>query len=217
MKGKVVVPSVPENHLPFLFRLPENRLIIHSGVNHDPLGHQVFIFFPFFHRAEILVQVLHRGQALHAHPGEIAIGHGVADHHRLDSQPFQNLPDIFRNSALAASGSDGANGNDRHRGLQHRPLRPQQDEIRPLGEDPGSLVHHLFVGEIAVGEDDLPDLVVADDLGQSFFRQDGNSLEGKEGPDSSGGKRRFSIPGIWAAVKAATRTEGSSRKQTRKL
>ena len=45
-------------------------------------------------------------------------------------------------------------------------LRAHQAEIRPGGVHDGSLVHHIFMRHIAVGEDDLVHLVLVDQVDQ---------------------------------------------------
>ena len=128
-KGKVIVPSVPEQELGLFLRSFQDRPVIDAGVDDDSLFDQMFILLPLFHCADVLVQIPHRGEALHAHPVQVTVRHRMPDYHGTNRARLKNFPDAFRNPALAAPRPDGTYGDDRDRGPQHRPVRPQKDEV----------------------------------------------------------------------------------------
>jgi hypothetical protein len=49
IKRRVVVSTVPNNDIRFFFRRFENSLIVDTGIDHDTLGHQGFVFFSFLY------------------------------------------------------------------------------------------------------------------------------------------------------------------------
>src|SRR5208337_4886983 len=57
-KREVVIPSVPDDDIPFPFRGPENPLIIYAGVDHGSLADERLILLPFLDGAVIEGEVL---------------------------------------------------------------------------------------------------------------------------------------------------------------
>ena len=66
--------------------------------------------------------------------------------------------------ALARAGPDGADGDDGLAALDHRVAGAEEDEVGAGGQDLGGLVHDVLVGDVAVGEMDVVDLVGGDEL-----------------------------------------------------
>ena len=56
---KIVVSTVPDDHLGFPLRSPKHLFVIHARVNRNPLLHQRFEFFPLFDGACLFVHVPH--------------------------------------------------------------------------------------------------------------------------------------------------------------
>ena len=53
---------------------------------------------------------------------------------------------------------------------------PRRTKLAPAAMDLGGLVHDVLVGDVAVGEDDLVDLVVGDELVELGLGVDGDAL-----------------------------------------
>ena len=99
------------------------------------------------------------GETLRHLPLQITVGHGMADHDRLQPRLPDYPTDIAAYLALAAAGAHGADGYDRLPAFQHCRVRPRQAEFGAPGQNNGGPVHHLLVGEIAVGEYNLVNAV----------------------------------------------------------
>ena len=84
--------------------------------------------------------------------------------------------DLAARLALPGPGPDGADGDDGLSALDHRGIGPEEDEIRPGGHGLGRLVHDVFMGDVAVGEVDVVDLVLGDEGVHLGFRVDGDAL-----------------------------------------
>ena len=88
----------------------------------------------------------------------------------------ENVVDIAGGLRLAAAGPDGADRDHRLPGLEHGGLVAHQHEVGPLGVDQGGHRHHVGIGDVAVGENNLVDVVLLDQLGDAGLLEDGDSL-----------------------------------------
>ncbi len=70
--------------------------------------------------------------------------------------------------------------------LDHRGIGPEEDEIGPGGHGLRGLVHDVFMGDVAVGEMDVVDLVLGDEGVHLGLGVDGDAL-GIELPRQDGG------------------------------
>ena len=82
----------------------------------------------------------------------------------FEARVEQDLADLSAGLALAAAGARRADGDDRLRLSSIVASGPEQPEVGAGGEHERRLVHDRLVGEIAVGEDDLVDVVLVDEL-----------------------------------------------------
>ena len=98
------------------------------------------------------VEVLVAGKPLHYLPGKIAVGHGMADRHRLFPRFGKDLDDFPARLGLSAAGADGADRNDRLVRREHGVEGADDDKIGAGRSDDRGLVHHFRVGHIAVGK-----------------------------------------------------------------
>src|SRR5581483_6920976 len=76
---QIVVAAVPEHNVGFLLGLPQDTLIIDPGIDHYAAIQMWFIFFAFFDSHVVAIKVVVAGEALDGLPGEIAVGHRMAD------------------------------------------------------------------------------------------------------------------------------------------
>ena len=134
------------------------------------------VLFALFDRALVPVEIFHHGKALHGLRRQIAIGHGMADHHRLPSQLMKPVGHQSRDRTLAASGAHRANGNHRQVRRNLRVLGAEQPEIGAGGSRARSQVHQVLVRDVAVGEDHDVDPVVRDQLLHVLLFEDGNAF-----------------------------------------
>ena len=122
------------------------------------------------------VEVGQRCEALRMLRGQIAVRHGMANHDRVPAQLAQLGGNPARDRALAASGADGADRDDRHFRDQLRALGAQQPEIGASGDGARGQVHQRRIGDVAVGKDHHIHQFVADDLFHLVFFEDGNAI-----------------------------------------
>ena len=166
----VIVAAVPDDDVGLMLRLGQDLPVIDAAIDHNALVHQGLIFLPFFNGQPLPGKILETGEALHHLTPEVAIGHGMAHHHRLLSQAAQDLADFPGRRRLAAAGADGADGNHRLGGREHGLGRAGEQKIGPGGHHLGGLVHQLHMGDVTVGKDHQIDPVVPDQGGQVFLR-----------------------------------------------
>ncbi len=95
IERNIVVTAVPEDHIGLFFRLCQNRLVIHPGVQHIAAHDMRFIFFPFFDSAFVPVEIIQFGKTLHFLFFQIAVGHGMPDH----NHPFFLFGQVFSHKA----------------------------------------------------------------------------------------------------------------------
>ncbi len=94
--------------------------------------------------------------------------------------------DFSGSLGLAASGSDGADGDDGLGRGQHCFGGAEEHKVGSAGVGQGGLVHHFVVGDVGVGEDDQVGAVFADELGEFALGMYGDSV-GIEGTGQFGG------------------------------
>jgi hypothetical protein len=84
--------------------------------------------------------------------------------------------DVPGGLALAAAGADRADGDDGLGGGEGRVVRGEQAEACSSRKRPRGDVHHVLVGHVGIGEDDLVDALVADEVGEVFLGPDRDAL-----------------------------------------
>jgi hypothetical protein len=112
------------------------------------------------------------GEALHSLLREVAVGHRVAEDGDTLAVLSQQRCDVAGRLALPGARSHRADGDDRLRRGEHRLLRREQAVRGPGGERARGDVHHVLVGHVRVREDDLVDIVLADELLELGLRVD---------------------------------------------
>src|SRR5208337_2755965 len=104
----VVIPAVPQDDVPLLFRLMQDRLVIDAGIDGRSLHDVRLVFLPLLDGAVVAIEVGERAVALRALRNKIAIGHGMTDHDGLPAHAVQLAGDASRDRALAAAGANRA-------------------------------------------------------------------------------------------------------------
>ena len=132
-------------------------------------------------------QVIEGGEALHRLVGQIAVGHGMAHHHRAPSHLPQLGGDPPRHRALAATGAHGADGNHRHPRHQLGVVATGQPEVGAGGHRPRGQMHQVLMRNIAVGKHHNIDGVLVDQVFQLRLLDNGNAI-------------RVKRPGQWGRV-----------------
>jgi hypothetical protein len=107
---------------------------------------------------------------------EVAVRHRVAHERHPEPGVDQRPADLAARLALAATRADCADGDDRLRGAQHRRVGPEEPEVGAGGERDRRLVHDRLVLQVGVGEDDLVDAVLADEVGQLLLGADRDAV-----------------------------------------
>ena len=80
-KGSIVVSTIPDNNLGFVFRLLQNGGIIESGIDNNPLLDQRFVLFPFLDSTAMQVKILVTKKALHPLLSQIPVRHWMTHDH----------------------------------------------------------------------------------------------------------------------------------------
>ena len=176
IEGEIVIPAVPDDDVGFLLGFLDDLPVIHAGVDHRAQVYVRLILLALFDGAIVGVEVLEGSVALHDLPGEVPIGHRVADGDDPLAHVAQGPDDLPGRLALAGAGPGGADRDDGHGGLEHGAVGSEQPEVGPRCEDLRGLVHHVFVGHIAVGEHHPFHVVLGDKLVQVRFGVDRYAL-----------------------------------------
>ena len=155
VEGEIVIPAVPQDDIHFLFSLAQDLLVIHAGVDDDPVIQVGLVFLAFLDGAFVLIQVGIIGEALDGLLDQIAIWHGVADGSHFVAHVAQDQRNPAGGLALTRTGANRANRDDRLGGFDLGGFRTHQAEIGPGGQHHGSLVHDHFMRHVAVGKDHL--------------------------------------------------------------
>ena len=173
---RVVVAAVPEDHVGFLFRRAQDLLVVDAGEDEVSLGEMRLVLLTLLDRRIGGFEVLVVLEALHCLFREISVRHRVAKDGDLLAGLAEQLGDAPGGLALAGPGADRT---DRDGGLarnEHRLARRDQTERGAGGERTRADVHHVLVRHVRVGEDDVVDLMLADEFLERGLGQDRNSL-----------------------------------------
>ena len=174
--GKVVVAAVPNDDVGLLLGLLEDVGVVDTGVHDHAELNRCLVLLSLLNGRVRGVDVLDRREALHAHRLEIAVGHRMANKSNRETGVDKNLADSSAGLALPATRANGTDGDDRLGAVQHRRLGAEEGEVGASREHRRCLVHDGLMSEIGVGEDDLVHTLVADEIGQLFFRQNRNAI-----------------------------------------
>ena len=134
------------------------------------------VFFALLDGALVQVEIFERGETLHGLLGEISVGHGMANDHRLVALFAERGGDQARDGTLAASGASGADRNHGYAGFDLSVLGAEQPEIGSGGDHARGEVHERGIRDVAIREDDGVDVFVGDDLLQIFLFEDGDAV-----------------------------------------
>jgi len=173
---EVVVAAVPDDDVGLGLGAIQDGAVVDAGVHHHALADGLLVLLALLDGRVAGVDVGHGREPLHAHPLQVAVGHRVADQRHAQARIQQQPADPAAGLALPGAGTDRADGHHRLGGAQHRGAGADQPEVRAGGQRDRRLVHDVLVGEVAVGQHDLVDLVVADDRRQLLLRQDRDAV-----------------------------------------
>jgi hypothetical protein len=154
-EGPVVVSPVPDDDVALALRALEDGRVIHSGKDHPACVHVGLVLLALLDRALPGIEIATSREALNALLRQVTVGHRVSQHSRLESAATQPPRDPPGRLGLSAARAHRGNGDHGLARAQHRALGSQHPEIGPTGQRPRGQVHHVCVGEIAVGEDHL--------------------------------------------------------------
>ncbi len=212
VKRRVVVAAVPDDNVGLFFSGLQDLAVVDAGIDHDAALHQGFVLLPLLDGAAVGIEIGKIGEPLDDLLGEIAVGHGVARHHRRFAAVPNDPADLPGGLGFPAPGPHRADRHGRLFGLEHGVGGPQQDEISAPGHGDGPLVHHLGMGHVGIGESHQIGLVFPDEVGQSRLFVNGNavgiSLPGQfrripaalDVRDLGGGKGDHPVAGIVAEI-----------------
>ena len=176
--------------------LAQNQLIVNSCIDHlIPLSIWGSNSSRSFDGAVVPVCVLISGKPHGYLLFQIAIGHRVPDDSHFFSRFGENTGNIPGGLAFAAPGSYCCYSHHFALGFEHSCFWPHQPEIGTTGQSQRSLMHHIFMGYIAVGKNHLIHIMFFDQFRQLFFCMDGDPFRIKL-PCQAGRYSRPSISGI---------------------
>ncbi len=161
---RVVVASVPHDHVGLLLGGFQDRGIVDARKDEVPLGDVRLVLLALLDRAVGCLEVLVAREALDNLLREVAVGHRVPENGHALPVVSQELSDPAGGLALPRARPDGADRDRGLRGGQRRVVRGEQAELRAGGEREGARVHHVLVGHVGVREDDLVHLVLANQV-----------------------------------------------------
>ena len=134
---QVVVAAVPDDHVGLLLGALEDLGVVDAGVDDHARLDGGLVLLALLDRRMGGVDVGERREPLDAHPLEVAVRHRVPDEDDVEARVAQDPADAAAGLALPAARADGADGDDRTRALEHRPLRgraagsPRRRRARP--------------------------------------------------------------------------------------
>ena len=163
---RVVVAAVPDDHVSLLLGGLQDRGVVDAGEDEVALGEVRLVLLALLDRAVGRVEVLVAREALDDLLREVAVGHGVPEDGDALSVVAQELSDPAGCLALPRAGADRADRDRRLRRGERRVVRREEAEARAGGERERADVHHVLVRHVRVREDDLVDLVLADQVAQ---------------------------------------------------
>ena len=99
------------------------------------------------------------GEALHSLGDQVTVWHWVADSSHAITHIPQNFGDSPGGLAFARASAYRAHRHDRLGGFDQGRVQAHQVKICAGGQHERRLVHHIFMRHIAVGKDDLIDLL----------------------------------------------------------
>src|SRR4030043_2353119 len=76
-KRKIIVASIPDNHLRLLFGHPQYLFVIHTGVDGNSHLNERLEFLSLFDGARLLLHIVHAGKT--EHRSKLAISHRMTD------------------------------------------------------------------------------------------------------------------------------------------
>ena len=163
---RVVVAAVPDDHVGLLLGRLEDRRVVDAGEDEVALGEVRLVLLALLDRAVGRVEVLVAREALDDLLRQVAVRHRVAEDGDALAVVAQELGDAPRRLALAGARAHGADRDDGLRRRERRVVRREQPEAGAGGERLRGDVHHVLVRHVGVGEDDLVDVVLADQVGE---------------------------------------------------
>ena len=152
------------------------RLVIDACEDEVALGEMRLVLLALLDRRVCCLEIFIALEPLYRLLGQVAVGHGMAQHGNALPGFAEQFCDAPCRLALTGARADGA---DRHRRLRRSEHRlPRGDEFvrRARRQRARADVHHVLVRHVRVGEDDHVDLVLADELLERGLRQDRNAL-----------------------------------------
>ena len=186
VEREVVVPTLPKDDVRFTLGTRKDSVVVDAGVHRYAGDYVRFVLFKLFDGALAPGQVLEGRVALHLVLDQIAVGHGVLHHGDLLAGRVEDLGHAARRLVLADASAHAADGDDRLACLQRGVLRPEQNEGGAQRVHECAAVHDIVVGDIRVREDDLVDVVLADQRRQVVLGGDRNAVR----VESAGEERR---------------------------
>ena len=109
-------------------------------------------------------EILEGVESLHPLLREVTVGHRVADDSRPQALLDQQIGHKPRGRTLSGPGTNREYRDDRDGTLHLGLAWAQKAEVGSRSKDSGGLVHDVLMGHVAVGEHDLVDVFVDDQI-----------------------------------------------------
>ena len=135
-----------------------------------------FVLLSLLDGALVQVHIRQRGVALNLLGDQVPVRHGVTDDGDLTPLGPQDGHNPTGCLALAATGTNGADRDDRLRAFDHGGVGTHQHKVGACGVHQSGLAHQDRIGDIGVGKDNLFDLVILDEGDEFRFGMDGDPV-----------------------------------------
>ena len=91
IERRIVVTAVPDDDVSLLLSLGQDRPVIYASVDDDAVRDVGFVLFALLDRAVLILEIFIAGETLHRLGCEIAIRHGMANSHGLQTEIAQDV------------------------------------------------------------------------------------------------------------------------------
>ena len=176
VERRVVVAAVPQDHVRLLLGLGEDRAVVDARVDDRTVADVGLVLLHLLDRAVVLRHVLQRREPLHDLLAQVAVGHGMPDGDGALIPLPQERHDPARRLALTAPGPNRTHGDHRLRARDHRGVDVERGEHRAGSLDDRAALVEIVEVDVGVGEDDLVDSVLADQVCELLLGEDGNPV-----------------------------------------
>ena len=128
-----------------------------------------FVFFAFFDGAFVQIEVFVGSEALADLFFEIAVGHRVSYGNNFEAKGFERFNNGTGGLRFAATGSDGADRNNRFTAFDRSLMVAKQFKSGANGGYLAGTVHDIFMRHVRIRKNHFLNVVLFDEVEKFFF------------------------------------------------